>query len=235
VALRLLPALTTARYDGQTEWYEAFARGEAHAAAREFATGLLGDGPGACLDLGTGTGLAVPALVRSGWSVVGADISEDQLARARSQHGAIAEFVRADAQALPFDDDEFDAVVSFLTHTDFDEPRKAFGEAHRVLRSGGRFVYLGVHPCFGSPFVARERARDIDGVVAVVLPGYATAGWRPITAESAREGVTARVGINHRPLADLLNTVIGSGFTLTEVHEPGEADPPIFFAFTATK
>jgi SAM-dependent methyltransferase len=229
------PELTTARYDGQTDWYETFARGEAHAAARDFAIGLLGDGPGLCLDLGTGTGLAVPALVRRGWSVIGTDISEDQLERARSQYGNAAEFVNADAHALPFGDDAFDAVVSLFTHTDFDEPGKALREAHRVLRSGGRFVYVGVHPCFGSPFVARERAREIDGVVAVVLPGYATAGWRPIPPESGPEGVTVRVGINHRPLADFLNALIGSGFRLTEVHEPGAADPPLFFAFAATK
>jgi SAM-dependent methyltransferase len=227
--------LTTARYDGQTEWYEAYAGGEAHTAARDFAVRLLGDGGGRCLDLGTGTGLAVPALVGSGWSVVGADVSEGQLARARSQYGHLAEFVCADAHALPFRDEEFDAVVSLLTHTDFDEPRRAFVEAHRVLRTGGTFVYLGVHPCFGSPFVARERARDIDGVVAVVLPGYATPGWRPAPPESTGDGVTARVGINHRPLADFMNAVIGSGFTLTEVHEPGTADPPIFFALRATK
>jgi SAM-dependent methyltransferase len=224
----------SARYDGQTEWYEAFAGGEAHAAARAFAVDLLGPGPGRCLDLGTGTGFGVPGLVRAGWSVVGADISEGQLERARAQHGAVAEFVIADAERLPFDDEEFEAVVSFLTHTDFEQPHEAFREAHRVLRSGGRFVYLGVHPCFGSPFVARERAAAIDGVVAVVLPGYATAGWRPLPAESS-EGVTAHVGINHQPLADLLNAVIDAGFALTEVREPGAADPPIFFAFAATK
>ncbi len=226
--------MTRARYDGQTEWYEAFAGGEAHAAARDFAVDLLGPGPGRCLDLGTGTGFAVPALVRSGWSVVGADISEEQLARARARHGALAEFVLADAERLPFGDEEFDAVVSFLTHTDFDEPRRAFAEAYRVLRPGGRFVYLGVHPCFGSPFVARGRAADIDGIVAVVLPGYAQAGWRPVPAESS-DGVTAHVGINHQPLADFLNAVLGAGFALAEVHEPGAADPPIFFAFAATK
>jgi len=227
--------LTTARYDGQTEWYEAYAGSEAHTAARDFAVSLLGAGSGRCLDIGTGTGLAVPALVRAGWTVVGIDVSEDQLGLARSRYGDVAEFVSADAHGLPFRDEEFDAVVSFLTHTDFDDPHRAFAEAHRVLRPGGRFVYLGVHPCFGSPFVARARARDIDGVVALVLPGYTTPGWRPSPPESAGEGVTAQVGINHRPLADFLNAIIGSGFSFTEIHEPGNADPPIFFAFTASK
>ena len=47
--------------------------------------------------------------------------------------------------------------------------------------------------------------------------------------------MTAHVGINHQPLADFLNAVIGAGFALAEIHEPGTADPPIFFAFAAKK
>ena len=72
--------MTTARYDGQTEWYESYASGEAHASARACAVRLLGSGPGRCLDLGCGTGRAIPALVSAGWSVVGTDVSADQLA-----------------------------------------------------------------------------------------------------------------------------------------------------------
>jgi SAM-dependent methyltransferase len=220
-----------ARYDGQTEWYEALAGGEAHVAARGFAVSLLGGGPGECLDLGCGTGLAVPLLVEAGWSVVGVDVSQDQLELAAQRFGTVARFVRTDAHTLPFEDERFDAVISLLTHTDLDDPARAFGEARRVLRPGGSFVYLGVHPCFGSPFVARARAVDIEGAVAVVLPGYAEAGWRPVPAEPHR--ITARVGINHLPLAGLLNAIIGSGFRISRVDEPGDADPPLFFSVTA--
>jgi ubiquinone/menaquinone biosynthesis C-methylase UbiE len=149
--------VTTARYDGRTDWYEAFAGGEGHADARAFAISLLGHGPGRCLDIGTGTGRAVPGLQQAGWSVVGVDVSRDQLDVARTTAGSSAEFVLADAHALPFADDEFDAVVSFFTHTDYDRPTDAFAEAKRVLRPGGRFVYLGVHPCFGPTRSIAER------------------------------------------------------------------------------
>lgn len=224
--------MRTARYDGRTEWYEAFAGGEGHADARAFAISLLGGRSGRCLDIGTGTGRAVFGLEQAGWTVVGVDVSADQLDVARAA-GSSAEFVLADAHALPFADDEFDAVVSFFTHTDYDRPTVAFAEAYRVLRPGGRFVYLGVHPCFGSPFIVRGAAEGREDIVALVRPGYRIAGWRPPAANP--ESVTAQVGINHQTLPDLFNAVIESGLRLTACYEVNEDDPPLFLALTATK
>jgi len=227
--------LTTARYDGQTEWYESFASAEMLSSARAFAVQLLGTGPGRCLDLGCGTGRAIPALARAGWSVVGTDVSIDQLEAAREHAGDLARLVRGDAHALPFEDGEFDAVISVLTHTDLDDVVGAFTEASRVLRVGGAFVYLGVHPCFGSPFVAREDAAVLEDAAAILRPGYRSAGWHRLPADVSSTKIRARVGINHVPLAGLLNAIIRSGFTITQAEEPGEADPPLFLAIRTAK
>jgi ubiquinone/menaquinone biosynthesis C-methylase UbiE len=105
---------------------------------------LVGAGPGLCLDLGCGTGVAIPELVERGWRVVGVDLSGDQLRLARQRAGAPgASLVAADATALPFADGSFDAVASVLTHTDFEHPEGAFAEAARVLRRGGHLSYHG--------------------------------------------------------------------------------------------
>jgi SAM-dependent methyltransferase len=222
--------MTTARYDGQTEWYEAYTSADVFPILREFAVELLGRGPGDCLDLGCGTGRAIPPLLRAGWSVVGTDVSIDQLEAARVHAGDGVLLVHADAHALPFDDGAFDAVVSILTHTDFDDPESVFSEAWRVLSSGGTFVYLGVHPCFGSPFVERRE----DGTI-LLHPGYRSVGWQRHAPGVSSTGVRARVGVNHVPLAGFLNTIVSSGFTITQVEEPGDADPPIFLAVKSTK
>ncbi len=128
-----------------------------------------------------------------------------------------------------------DAVISVLTHTDLDDVVGAFTEASRVLRAGGAFVYLGVHPCFASPFVAREAAAAIEGAAAILRPGYRSAGWHRLAVDAGSTKIRARVGINHLPLADLVNAIIRSGFTITQVDEPGEADPPVFLALRSTK
>jgi SAM-dependent methyltransferase len=223
--------VTTARYDGQTEWYESYASGDVFSHARNFVVQLLGNGPGRCLDLGCGTGRAIPALARAGWSVVGTDLSVDQLEAAREHAGDLAQLVHCDAHALPFADGEFDAVISILTHTDLDDVVVAFAEASRVLRVGGAFVYLGVHPCFGSPFVERGD----EGDAPILHPGYRSAGWQRLPADPSSTRVRVRVGINHLPLAGLLNAIVRSGLTITQVEEPGEADPPFFLALKTTK
>ena len=119
--------------------------------------------------------------------------------------------------------------MSILTHTDFDEPLAAFSEARRVLRPGCPFVYLGVHPCFGSPAVERR-----DGEPALLHPEYRRAGWQTESRNFSETGIRSRVGINHAPLAAFLNALLASGFVPAEFEEPGELDPPLFLAVRAT-
>jgi len=219
----------TARYDGQAEWYESFASMDLFAEARQAVVRLLGQGPGRCLDLGCGTGRAIPLLATAGWTVTGADVSKDLLAVAEQHAGQFAEqLVWADAHALPFKDRSFDAVVSILTHTDVDDPRVVFSEARRVLRPGGVFVYLGVHPCFGSPAVERR-----EGEPALLHPEYRRAGWQTESRNFSGTGIRSRVGINHLPLAGFLNALLASGLGLDEFEESGDLDPPIFLAVRA--
>jgi SAM-dependent methyltransferase len=226
--------VSTARYDGQTDWYESLASGEPHAAMHRFAVALLGRGPGRCLDLGCGTGRAIPLLQEAGWTVAGTDVSADQLAAARSNAGD-ATLVQADAHDLPFADAEFDAVVSLFTHTDFDDVAAAFAEAARVLKPGGRFVYLGPHPCFGNPMIARAAAAEIPDALAIVRPGYPKPGWRTLPPGPDDDRIRARVGINHVPLSHLLNAFAQNGLAIEHVEEPGGDDPPIYLAVVAQR
>jgi SAM-dependent methyltransferase len=190
---------------------------------------LLGPGHGRCLDLGCGTGRAIPLLAAAGWAVTGVDVSNDQLAVAEQHAGEFTEqLVCADAHQLPFESDSFDAVLSILTHTDLDDPRAAFVEARRVLRPGGAFVYVGVHPCFGSPAVERR-----EGEPALLHPEYRRTGWQTESRNSAETGIRSRVGINHLPLAAFLNVLLDSGLHAQEFEEPGDLDPPLFLAVRA--
>jgi SAM-dependent methyltransferase len=224
--------MPTARYDGQTAWYEEIASAEGVSSARASAVQMLGSGPGRCLDLGCGTGRAIPALRDAGWSVVGTDISVDQLEAARQRTGEPAEnLVRADAHALPFEDGEFDAVISIFTHTDLDDVVSAFTEACRVVRKGGVFIYLGAHPCFGSPFVERGRG----GSPPILHAGYRSAGWQRLEGDENSPKIRVRVGINHLPLAGLVNAIVQSGFTIKQFEEPGDEDPPLFLGIKSLK
>jgi SAM-dependent methyltransferase len=110
------------------------------------------------LDLCCGQGNVSEALLRRGCDVVGIDFSQAMLAFARKR-APKATFIEADAQNLPFDDAEFDIVVSNLGICHVPDQPCALAEARRVLRPGGRFamtVWCGpdISPCFEIVYAA---------------------------------------------------------------------------------
>ncbi len=93
------------------------------------------------LDLGCGPGYYSVALADMGFDVTGIDYSEEMLSQARknaSEHNVTPEFIRADASFLPFEDGSFDFIVSRNVIWNLPEPKKAYSEILRVLRSGGK-------------------------------------------------------------------------------------------------
>jgi SAM-dependent methyltransferase len=211
-----IAVMTVARYDGLADEYDAFVDSTSpyHAAADDALRRLLGPGEGRCLDLGCGGGHFLRVPLELGWQPVGVDVSDDQLRIARTRHPEL-DFVRADANALPFPDESFDAAFSTFTHTDFESFAGALAEARRVLRSGGRFIYVGNHPCFVGP-----TQEHTDTGVPRLHPGYRRAGRWPATEAPGTSpgGWRARLGsFVHLPLADFLSCF--AGFTLEAVEE----------------
>lgn len=107
------------------------------------------------LDVGTGSGvvaLAAAPCVAGPGAVVGVDLSGGQLAVARAKaHQAGLEdrvlFEIADAEALPFENQCFDAVLSLFALLHFPAPEQALAEMFRVLKPGGRLVIgIGAGP-----------------------------------------------------------------------------------------
>ncbi|MEZ7198267.1 class I SAM-dependent methyltransferase [Pseudodesulfovibrio karagichevae] len=93
---------------------------------------------GTVLDLCCGTGLLAGQALESGLAVTGVDLSPHMLAVARAKRPG-AEYLLADASALPLPDDSFDgAAISFALHEKpFDTARAILNEARRVVRPGG--------------------------------------------------------------------------------------------------
>jgi ubiquinone/menaquinone biosynthesis C-methylase UbiE len=89
------------------------------------------------LDVATGPGWVAAQAAGRGASIVGIDVAEAMVARARIAHPKL-EFHQADAHDLPFADASFDAVVGNLAIMHLSRPERAIAEFARVLRPGGR-------------------------------------------------------------------------------------------------
>lgn len=109
--------------------------------------GLLRDvQPGAdVVELGCGTAAISAWLARAGMRPVAIDISRAQLDVAASfqrEIGPAFPLIHADAEQVPFDRESFDVAVSEYGASLWCEPRSWLSEASRLLRVGGRLIFV---------------------------------------------------------------------------------------------
>jgi SAM-dependent methyltransferase len=209
----------TARYDGLADEYAAFLAEQApyYALAETCLRRLLGRGPGSCVDLGCGTGRFLATARALDWDVTGVDLSADQLRLAAAAVPDVR-LIEADASAVPLPGGSFDAAYSTFTHTDTDDFAGLVAEARRLVRPGGRIVYVGNHPAFVGP--AQEHA---GGRPPVLHAGYRRGGrWDADDAPgSTPGGWRARLGSYvHVPLGAFLDAF--AGLTLVHAEEPDD-------------
>lgn len=101
------------------------------------------------LDIGCGAGqTAIPA-ARLGHRVVGIDIAENLIGHARVRarsEGVDARFDVGDAEALPYEDNSFDVVITLIGAMFAPRPERVAKEIARVLRPDGRLYMVNWTP-----------------------------------------------------------------------------------------
>ena len=118
---------------------------------------LLADARGEVLEIGAGTGLNLshyPSDIKRLVLSEPEHHKADLLLKRAAETGLDAQFVRASAEALPFDDDSFDTVVATLVFCTVGEPEAAVAEVKRVLRPGGQWLFIE-HIRSDRPMVSR--------------------------------------------------------------------------------
>jgi SAM-dependent methyltransferase len=98
------------------------------------------------IELGCGTAYVSAWLARRGARPVGVDITPAQLRTARAmqrEHGLEFPLIEASAEAVPLPDASFDLAISEYGAAIWCDPYRWIPEAARLLRPGGRLVFLG--------------------------------------------------------------------------------------------
>lgn len=169
-------------------------------------------GPGdRLLDLACGTGIVARTAAARGILATGGDINAGMLAMARQcAAGLEVAFEQADAQALPFADACFDAVICQQGFQFFPDRRAALGECHRVLKPGGQAIFCTARALEENPMMQAQvtafaavlgeaAAAPIRAVCGFDDAGatralFAEAGFAPVAVESVALALFARDG-----------------------------------------
>ena len=124
-------------YDKTLEYLDSFEQGKL--------MGVIGKIKGKkVLDVGCGTGRIIKALTEKEAIVTGVDLSPEMILVAKKKFPKI-EFAEADAEKLPFKDEEFDVVVASFLIVHLKTLQKAFDEIYRVIKPGGFFVVTNIN------------------------------------------------------------------------------------------
>lgn len=128
---------------------------------------------GRILEVGVGTGLSLPSYGRTN-HIVGIDISEPMLARARERVerrklSHVEAIRRGDAEQLDFADESFDVLVAQYVVTAISHPERALDEFVRVVRPGGEIILTTRIGAEAGLRAAIERA---------LMPVTSRLGWR---------------------------------------------------------
>jgi ubiquinone/menaquinone biosynthesis C-methylase UbiE len=149
-------------------------------AVPESELGVLGDVGGLdIVELGCGTAYFSAWLARHGARVVGVDVTSAQLETARrmqAEFGIEFPLIEASAEDVPLPDESFDLVHSEYGASIWCDPARWLPEAARLLRSGGRLVFMRGTPlllaCMPDEGQATERlVRDWWSMYRLDWPG----------------------------------------------------------------
>lgn len=143
------------------------------------------------LDVPCGGGVALRGLAPGqGVEYVAADIAQAMLDRtlhSAKERGVADQVVArlADVEALPFEDDSFDLVVSFTGLHCFPDPARAIVEMARVLKPGGVLTGSALLNDTGVRYEPMRRLGRIAGLLGPGCTGEQVTSW--LTGSGVRD------------------------------------------------
>jgi ubiquinone/menaquinone biosynthesis C-methylase UbiE len=141
--------------------YDRLMKGAEEAGLHRMRSDLLASAKGRTIELGAGTGANLDLYPEAVTELVAVEPDPHMAARLQPRvaaKGASVSFAQAPAERLPFEDSSFDTAVFTLVLCTVPDPEAALAEAARVLKPGGRLLFLE-HVRSEEPGLARWQDR----------------------------------------------------------------------------
>lgn len=236
-------------WDAQSAWYDRLVGEDGSDFHREVilpgTMELLGRVTGKrILDLGCGQGVLCRLLLRERASVVGVDLSESLIARARRYEASVPDrhatgrekahrpspdkggnlsiqYIVADACRIPTDlrKGDFDAATSVLAAGNMEDIAGLFAGAADAVRPGGCFVVIVMHPCYRIPRQSRWEFDEEQKLQYRRIDRYLTPLSIPIVTHPGKKGDTSYTTMFHRPIQDVVGAAAASGWMVDALEE----------------
>ena len=206
--LRLLPAsdlITTGPVD-HADWNYKSVLGWIERRRFKLALSMLPPAKsGRLLELGYGSGVFLPELASWCTALYGLDVHPHagEVMRRLSGYGIQAALTQGTAEAMPYEDHYFDAIVTVSAMEFIPDIDRAVRELHRVLAPTGVLVVVTPNASpildFGLKLMTGESARkDYGDRRAAVIP--ALKQWFRVDAEGTSPPMTGKLAALHRVL-----------------------------------
>jgi SAM-dependent methyltransferase len=164
------------------------------------------------LDVGCGEGRFCRMLAERGAETTGIDITSELIAEARRLHPE-GKYEEGNAESLPYEDNSFDLVVSYVALLDIPDFRAAIREMARVLKPGGKVVVSNLQSYATTverPWIKDEEGKRLYFIMDNYNEEVGTAvHWSGISIFNY-----------HRPLNFYINAFLESGLQLVRFLEP---------------
>jgi len=165
------------------------------------------------VDLGCGFGWFCRwAAAQGAAQVLGLDVSENMLARARAASAHEIVYERADLETLSLPEASFDLAYSSLAFHYVENVAGLLATVHRALGPGGKLVFSVEHPIYTAPSHPGW-VMDAPGRRTWPIDGYSSEGSR--TTDWLAKGVVKQ----HRTIGTTLNLLIRAGFAIAHVED----------------
>ena len=194
----------------------------------ESTIGCIGDVAGLdVVELGCGTAYISAWFARNGARPVGVDPTPAQLATARRmmrETGIEFPLVEAPGESVPLPDESFDLAISEYGASLWAEPSKWVAEAARLLRPGGRLIFMT------NSNISQLCAPD-DGKLGTQLV-------RPLFGMYRMEWPNEEGVEYHLPHGRWIQLLRANGFAidaLYEVQAPVDAEEPVYYDYVTVE